>query len=85
MNREELKVNPRLNEFTVQNLNTAPQLPFAGEAFDGAAICVSIQYLQRPVSFARSRARAEAKRAACHHVFQSLLSNQSRRRLAGAR
>ena len=49
MNDEELAANPRLTERIVQDLNQNPILPFANAMFDGAAICVSIQYLTRPV------------------------------------
>jgi SAM-dependent methyltransferase len=49
MNAEELRANPRLTEWTVQNLNQSPELPYKDAAFDGAGICVSIQYLTRPV------------------------------------
>jgi SAM-dependent methyltransferase len=49
MNAEELAANPRLTAQMVQDLNVAPQLPFADSAFDGAGLCVSVQYLQRPV------------------------------------
>jgi SAM-dependent methyltransferase len=49
MNETELRANPRLDEFIVQNLNENPHLPFADALFDGAAICVSIQYLTDPV------------------------------------
>jgi SAM-dependent methyltransferase len=49
MNREELEANPRLDERVVQDLNTDPRLPFADGEFDGAGLCVSIQYLTQPV------------------------------------
>ena len=49
MSRKELDANPRLDKRIVQNLNQSPRLPFAGQEFDGAAICVSVQYLTRPV------------------------------------
>jgi SAM-dependent methyltransferase len=50
MNETELRANPRLDEFVVQNLNASPRLPFSDASFDGAAICVSIQYLTDPVA-----------------------------------
>jgi len=50
MNAEELRENPRLTEWRVQNLNREPKLPFAAGEFDGAAICVSIQYLTQPIA-----------------------------------
>jgi SAM-dependent methyltransferase len=49
MNAEELARNPRLAEWFVQDLNEDPALPFEDARFDGAMICVSVQYLTRPV------------------------------------
>ena len=49
MNEAELRANPRLDEYAVQNLNTDPRLPFDDAGFDGCGLCVSIQYLTRPV------------------------------------
>ncbi|HUP26928.1 MAG TPA: methyltransferase domain-containing protein, partial [Chloroflexia bacterium] len=57
MNMEELEANPRLTERMVQDLNHNPELPFEDASFDGAAICVSIQYLTRPVEVLREVAR----------------------------
>src|SRR4051795_13337885 len=48
MNAEELAANPRLHRWLVHDLNQQPQLPFADGEFDGACICVSIQYLTHP-------------------------------------
>ncbi len=48
MNAAELAANPRLSEYVVQNLNVNRILPFGSEEFDGAAICVSVQYLIEP-------------------------------------
>lgn len=49
MNAEELAANPRLSRWFVQDLNLRPRLPLADASLDGAAICVSVQYLQKPV------------------------------------
>ncbi len=49
MNEAELKENPRLSEFFVQDLNAHPDLPLSDNFFDGVVICVSVQYLTRPV------------------------------------
>jgi SAM-dependent methyltransferase len=57
MNAEELAANPRLTRRFVQNLNRDPNLPLADASIDAAAICVSIQYLQRPVAVLREVAR----------------------------
>ncbi|MFC6221863.1 class I SAM-dependent methyltransferase [Hymenobacter artigasi] len=57
MNAAELSANPRLNDLVVQDLNAQPTLPFADQQFDGAAICVSIDYLTQPVAVLRELAR----------------------------
>ncbi len=49
MNETELAQNPRLDERTVQDLNQEPTLPYDDPRFDGVVICVSVQYLARPV------------------------------------
>jgi SAM-dependent methyltransferase len=57
MNGQELSENPFLDEWHVQNLNRNPVLPFGDHEFDGAAICVSVQYLTRPVDVLREIGR----------------------------
>ena len=57
MSREELAANPVLSDFTTQSLNANPVLPYAGAEFDAATICVSIQYLTRPVEVMRELGR----------------------------
>src|SRR5918998_2348303 len=49
MNEVELRRNERLDSYVVQNLNMNPRLPFGSGEFDGAGICVSVDYLTRPV------------------------------------
>ena len=49
MNEAELNRNPRLDSFAVHDLNADPTLPFESDQFDGVVICVSVQYLTRPV------------------------------------
>jgi hypothetical protein len=57
MNAEELAANPRLSRWFVQNLNRDPVLPLADDSIDAAMICVSIQYLERPIAVLRELAR----------------------------
>jgi len=57
MNQAELKANPRLDAYVVQDLNQHPALPYADGEFDGAAICVSVDYLTQPVAVLRELAR----------------------------
>ena len=53
MNAGELAANPRLDRWFVQDLNADPVLPLPPASFDGACICVSVQYLQQPVAVFR--------------------------------
>ncbi len=57
MNEEELKNNPILSEYLVQDLNLDPQLPYSDQSFDGVVICVSVQYLTQPVAVFREIGR----------------------------
>jgi len=57
MNAEELAANPRLSRWFVQDLNLEPALPIGDGVFDGACLCVSVQYLQRPVDVFRDVGR----------------------------
>ena len=58
MNTAELAANPRLSRWFVQNLNRETSLPLGDASLDAAMICVSIQYLQRPLAVLREIARA---------------------------
>lgn len=57
LNAEELAANPRLTRRFVQDLNAEPRLPLPDASLDAAAICVSVQYLQRPVEVMAELAR----------------------------
>ncbi len=57
MNAAELSANRRLDEWFVQDLNADPVLSLATAQFDGACLCVSIQYLQQPVAVLQEVAR----------------------------
>jgi ubiquinone/menaquinone biosynthesis C-methylase UbiE len=57
MSGAELRRNERLDSYVVQNLNTDPRLPFGDAEFDGCGICVSIDYLTRPVEVLREVGR----------------------------
>ncbi|WP_375454578.1 class I SAM-dependent methyltransferase [uncultured Methylobacterium sp.] len=57
MNARELAANPRLTRALVQDLNADPVLPLDGASIDAATICVSVQYLRRPVAVLREVAR----------------------------
>lgn len=57
LNEEELRRNDRLDSYVIRNLNENPELPFGDAAFDGCGICVSIDYLTRPVEVLREVGR----------------------------
>ncbi len=57
MNAAELAANPRLSRWFVQNLNRDTRLPLADASVDAAMICVSIQYLEQPITVLRELAR----------------------------
>jgi SAM-dependent methyltransferase len=57
MNEVELQRNERLDSYVVQDLNADPRLRFRNAEFDGVAICVSIDYLTRPVEVLREVGR----------------------------
>ena len=49
LNEGELRSNPQLADWVVQDLNERPELPFEDATFDHAVCCVSVDYLVRPV------------------------------------
>jgi len=57
MNKAELQRNERLDSYAIQNLNAERRLPFGDAEFDGVGICVSIDYLTRPVEVLREVGR----------------------------
>jgi len=57
MNEQELAANAQLTRYFVQNLDADALLPLDSASIDGAAICVSIQYLQTPVAVLRELTR----------------------------
>ena len=71
MNAEELAANPRYTRRFVQNLNEDARLPLDDAALDGAAICVSVQYLQQPVAVMREVARVLKPGAALAVTFSN--------------
>lgn len=49
MNDEELRANPQLTEYVVQDLNQKPQLPYEAESFDAVLNAVSVDYMTKPL------------------------------------
>ncbi|KQP40869.1 methyltransferase type 11 [Methylobacterium sp. Leaf104] len=57
LNASELAANPRLTEHFVQDLNAAPRLPLDSASVDATLLCVSVQYLQKPIAVLSEVAR----------------------------
>ena len=49
MNEQELRANPRLTRWFIQDLNRDIVLPLEDASCDAALCCVSVQYLRQPV------------------------------------
>ncbi|XP_044463702.1 uncharacterized protein LOC123194530 isoform X2 [Mangifera indica] len=57
MNEEELKRNPVLTEYVVQDLNLNPKLPFEDDCFDVITNVVSVDYLTKPIEVFKEMSR----------------------------
>lgn len=57
MNEEELKRNPVLTEYVVQDLNLNPKLPFEDNSFDIITNVVSVDYLTKPLDVFKEMCR----------------------------
>ncbi|ESW24908.1 hypothetical protein PHAVU_004G171000 [Phaseolus vulgaris] len=57
MNEEELKRNPVLTEYAVQDLNVNPKLPFEDNSFDIITNVVSVDYLTKPLDVFKEMCR----------------------------
>jgi SAM-dependent methyltransferase len=69
MNETELRRNDRLDAYAVQNLNEDPRLPFGDAEFDACGVCVSIDYLTRPVEVLREVGRVLKPTLRCDHLL----------------
>ncbi|GER25172.1 methyltransferase [Striga asiatica] len=57
LNEEELKRNPVLTEYVVQDLNVDPRLPFEDNTFDVITNVVSVDYLTKPIDVFKEMSR----------------------------
>ncbi|MGU3361994.1 class I SAM-dependent methyltransferase [Methylobacterium sp. M6A4_1b] len=57
LNASELAANPRLTRHFVQDLNAATRLPLDPASVDATLLCVSVQYLQKPIAVLSEVAR----------------------------
>jgi hypothetical protein len=73
MNEAELKENPQLTEFQVQNLNADPTLPYEDESFDFVCNVVSVDYLNQPIPIFKEMHRCMLSRALLYAQAHSTL------------
>ncbi|KAK4434145.1 hypothetical protein Salat_0577200 [Sesamum alatum] len=57
LNEAELKQNPVLTEYVVQDLNVDPKLPFEDNTFDVITNVVSVDYLAKPIDVFKEMSR----------------------------
>lgn len=57
LNEDELKKNPVLTEYIVQDLNVNPKLPFEDNTFDVITNVVSVDYLTKPLDVFKEMSR----------------------------
>ena len=71
MNAAELQANPSLTEWTVQDLNENPVLPYANNSFDVVLCQLSIDYLTQPLAVCREVARVLKPGTGTVHILFS--------------
>ncbi|XP_004287541.1 PREDICTED: uncharacterized protein LOC101291956 [Fragaria vesca subsp. vesca] len=57
MNEAELKANPVLTEYVLQDLNVNPKLPFEDNSFDVITNVVSVDYINKPIEVFKEMCR----------------------------
>jgi len=71
MNAAELQANPSLTEWTVQDLNENPVLPYVDSSFDVVLCQLSIDYLTQPLAVCREVARVLKPGTGTVHILFS--------------
>lgn len=73
MNAQEMKNNPVLTEWMVQDLNDRPILPFDNDSFDTVLLQLSIDYLTQPLIVCREIYRVLRHGGSVHILFSNRL------------
>jgi SAM-dependent methyltransferase len=73
MNANELRVNPVLTDFVVQDLNQNPQLRYNDNSFDVVLCQLSIDYLTRPLDVLKEVSRILKPGGRVHILFSNRL------------
>ncbi|GAX27852.1 hypothetical protein FisN_13Hh040 [Fistulifera solaris] len=73
MNAQELKANPSLTDYTVQDLNQKPTLPYTDATFDTVLCQLSIDYLTQPLQVCREIGRVLKSGGTVHILFSNRL------------
>ncbi len=73
MNAQELKANPSLSEYAVQDLNQKPSFPYAEATFDTVLCQLSIDYLTQPLQVCQEIGRVLKSGGTVHILFSNRL------------
>ena len=73
MNAKELQANKALTEWTVQDLNQRPVLPYADNSFDVVLCQLSIDYLNKPLEVCQEIGRVLKPGGTVHILFSNRL------------
>ncbi|GAQ92758.1 S-adenosyl-L-methionine dependent methyltransferases [Klebsormidium nitens] len=71
LNEAELKENKVLTEFTVQDLNVNPKLPYEDNSFDVIVNAVSVDYLKKPLEIFKEMHRVLKPGGLCAMSFSN--------------
>jgi len=71
LNEIELKKNPQLTTYLINDVNSTAILPFKENVFDSCVISFSIQYLTKPVSLIADIGRILKPGGFCHIAFSN--------------
>jgi len=73
MNAKEMEANPALTDWTVQDLNRQPKLPYDDNSFDCVLCQLSIDYLTRPLEVCKEVGRVLKHGGTVHVLFSNRL------------
>jgi ribonuclease HII/SAM-dependent methyltransferase len=73
MNAVELQANKALTDWTVQDLNENPKLPYPDNEFDVVLCQLSVDYLTKPLAVCREIGRVLKPRGQVHFLFSNRL------------
>lgn len=71
LNEEEMKNNPQLTDYVIQDVNHNPRLPFEDNSFDAIICTSSVEYVTKPLELFRECARILRPNGVFINVFSN--------------